>query len=454
MTRQLSPAKSVDPLTILPVELAEMVLEYLTFRNVVNCMRTSRGWRDYLAKLPRLWLHLDLSGARRPVSKSFINQAVRRSQNRLTRATIHRFQHMEVITNVAKCCKEFADLEILSLPHAMSNTLIEIVKNAPNLKRLVIHPSVSPDTLLRILQYRPSLEHVGIKDIIFSRDLQQWQLHGPFPALKILSIESGERRNVPNPSFLRILPETRVLQSLTLTDLSMGNENMAAFASLPLTSLVLRRVMFFNGRLPKFPESLRTLVIEESTTFLLRGVGGTLLYSRLPALTDLRLINFDDLDAETFGELLDRYWDTELGNQEEIELKNTAPLRSLSLRALLFRDSDGLFKDTTGVLAQSPRILTPALESLNISQLPCDDAEIEQLLTHDTCLKSIDLSHTQISGASIKMLVDKLPKLETIRADGCRRISGRDALDYAKSKGVTVHCSMGEVKGSRTVRYG
>jgi F-box/TPR repeat protein Pof3 len=86
--------------------------------------------------------------------------------------------------------------------------------------------------------------------------------------------------------------------------------------------------------------------------------------------------------------------------------------------------------------------------------MPCDDNEIEALLKYKTGLTSIDLSHTKITGASIKMLVDGLPNLISINADHCPKITGRDAIEYATRKGVAVRCSMEEGKGGKKVRYG
>lgn len=45
LTRQLSPAHAIDPLTVLPVELVEMVMEHLSFRTMVRCLRVSKGWK-------------------------------------------------------------------------------------------------------------------------------------------------------------------------------------------------------------------------------------------------------------------------------------------------------------------------------------------------------------------------------------------------------------------------
>jgi F-box/TPR repeat protein Pof3 len=446
----LSPAKSIDPLTVLPVELAEMVLEYLAFRNLVTCMRTSRGWKNYIAKLPRLWMHLDLSGARRPVSRSFINQAVRRSEYRLTKATIHRFEHVDILKNVAKVCKSLSDLEFISLPHAMSSTLIDIVQYAPNLKRFVIHPEISPDTATQLLRHRPNLEHVGFSAVKLSNRPAKWI--GPFPALKSFSLDMVINGSTSTQMRIdSLFTQTPVLNSLTLTNMHVG---LADFTLLPLTSLALRRVSFTSGRLPKFPASLQKLVIEYEGSLMLRGNEFTLLAAYLPALTHLSMLEFDGLSADRLEEFLDT-WVEGAGHAEVNHvLKDAAPLQSLAVRGVLREPTDGLFKDTGSLLGRSPRILTPALQSLDISTLPCNDDEIEHLLTHKTGLTSIDLSCTQITGASIKMLADKLPKLKMIRADNCPRISGRDAIKYATKKGISVSCSMGEGKGGRKIRYG
>jgi F-box/TPR repeat protein Pof3 len=148
-----------------------MVLEHLAFRNMVNCMRVSKGWRDYLSKLRQLWLHLDLSDAKRPVSRSFVDKAVRRSQYRLTRFTVHRFQHLDVVVNVARACKELSDIELLSLPHQASASLIEVARRANNLKRYVLHTELSIDTIQQILYHRPTLEHAEFRSILGSGTL-------------------------------------------------------------------------------------------------------------------------------------------------------------------------------------------------------------------------------------------------------------------------------------------
>ncbi|KAF2494184.1 hypothetical protein BU16DRAFT_464551 [Lophium mytilinum] len=114
LIRQLSPPKSVDPFSVLPIELVEMVIGHLTFRNMVTCLRVSKQWKQFLINRPRLWTDLDLSHARRPVSGSFVRHCVLRSQHKLKTATIHRFNHVDSLRSLATTCKALESLDFLN----------------------------------------------------------------------------------------------------------------------------------------------------------------------------------------------------------------------------------------------------------------------------------------------------------------------------------------------------
>ena len=452
LTRKLSPATAIDPFTILPVELAEMILEYLSFRNMVNCMRVSRGWKEYLSKLPKLWLHLDLSGARKPVLRSFVGNAVRRSESRLTRATFHRFEHIDIVKNIAKACKGLTELEFITLPHIMSSTLIDIVQCAPSLKRFVVHPEITADTATQILRCRPSLEHAGFNGVKWSQYSADWK--GPFEALNTLSIHLVDNRPAFQMDIESLLHQTPTLQSLTLSNMTQLFGPMAWPEEIsrlpPLRSLILKRVHFHL--FPILPPTLERLEVDFGGTFRLHDLQPRMMRSRILALTHLRLWGFEMLSADRLEDLLDSWMDEE---HVVHQLTGATPLQSLSIRGVLRNGNNdtGLFKDSDSLFGRSPRILTRALVSLDIATLPCNDDEIEHLLTHDTGLQSMDLSCTNVTGASIKMLADKLPSLKIIKADNCPKINGRDAIHYAERKGISVSCKMGEPRGGRKIRY-
>jgi F-box/TPR repeat protein Pof3 len=462
----LSPAKSVNPLTVLPVELAEMVLEHLAFRHLVNCMRVSRGWRDYIAKLPRLWVHLDLSGARRPVPRKFVDKAVRRSEYRLTRVTIHRFEHVDILKNVAKACKDLTELEFISLPHAMSKTLVDVVQSAPKLEKFVVHPQITIGTAIEILSSHKTLKHIGFNAIKESQWTASWQ--GPYNGLETCNMHFENTTTRSSASLDLLLYQTPRLKTLNFSKATVSRDFLMKVMPatnpcpwLQLTTLVMRQVEF--PHFPILPPTLQKLVIEYKGSYeLLHGEANwthqdmDLLQSRLPALTHLALSDINMLSADRIEDMLDLYIDNE--NPGHVErLQDAAPLQSLSIRGVVYdeRHGQGLFKSNVhGLFTRSPRILTPALQYLDMATLPVNDNEIELLLQYKTGITSIDISYTQITGASIKMLVDGLPGLRTIKADNCPQISGRDAIEYARRKGVIVSCSMGEGKGSRKVRYG
>lgn len=450
LTRKLSPAKAVDPLTVLPVELAEMILEYLSFKNLINCMRVSRGWRDYLQKLPRLWLHLDMSAARRPVPSSFVDKAVRRSQYRLERLTVHRFDRLDVVKNVAKACKNLRDVRILSLPMQTAESLIELVKLSPNLQKFVISPEITLGTCAEILRYGPKLRHA---QFLVTKSAHRPDWTGPLPCLEYLSIAYPGRGQVEGADINTLLALT---PSLSYLDVAKIVVEQPEIEHLPLKTLILSKTDSSTASI--YPASLRDLTVEspddsawEMETSIRRN--------SLPNLTRLDLNNVRFLCAPFFTKLLDRP-DPERAeanpSPQNHRPVNATPLQHLAVRGTLDDNVTGLFRTPGNVLSTSPRILTPALTSLALYDLPVNDDEIEALLTHKTSLKSIDLSGSRVTGASIKMLVDGLSTLKSIRLDNCDFIVGRDAIEYAERRGVTVHYRGmdREVGKGRKVRQG
>jgi F-box/TPR repeat protein Pof3 len=362
-----------------------------------------------------------------------------------------------MLRNIAKACKELAELNLISLPHTMSATLVDIVQCAQNLKKLSVHPEITADTMTQILRYRPTLHQINFYAIKPTRHVPEWA--GPFPNLDTITLHLG-RFSVPDfhgshhPRMLSLpmlLTQSPATQSLSLTGMFIHTH---MFSSLPLTSLILKDMVWGGTRFPHLPPTLQTLIAENPSSKIdFRGPEpSALLLSHLPVLKHLSLVDVNILSSDRMSDLLDSYVEA-LDPTRILAVKDAKPLESLTVRGLLEVPESGLFKRQNSLLVRSPRILTPALRTLDIGTYSCDDEEIDCLLGFETGLTSIDISHSRITGASIKALSDGLPALKYIRADNCTRINGRAAIDYAMHKGISVSCSIGEPKGSRKVRY-
>ncbi|KAF2793537.1 hypothetical protein K505DRAFT_244158 [Melanomma pulvis-pyrius CBS 109.77] len=472
ITRKLSPAKAVDPFTVLPVELVEMAVGYLSFKSMVSCIRVSKGWKNFLIKLPNLWTDLDFSGARKPVSKVFIRNAVFRSEYRITRATIHRVMDLQIFVNVATACKGLTSLEFIS-GGLTSKTFIDIAQCAANLKKLVIHTDITLDTASQILRWRPTLEHVEFRSIFMATETTGWK--GPFPNLHSLLIngpDNGRDSNNLSLALPLLIRQTPELQSLTLTrNILVGDLGLSR---LPLTNLVLKNVqMELFWQFPRLPSTLRQLTLYPRnqcalpTSLSANGVAAgswtNAVYSHLPNLTHLSLGSFSDLSPGFFSALLDICMGDPADtpgtpvpeSQSENEKVSLSSLQHLSVRHSLPHVDVPNFFGTDGLFTSSPRILSRSLQSLDMATLQCTDDDIETLLTLTNSLQQLDLSLTKITGASVKMLVDGLPDLKFLNLNECTRISSRDAIHYAEKRGVTVSCQMGDLRGvGKRIRYG
>jgi hypothetical protein len=134
---KLSPPKSVDPLTVLPRELAEIILEYLTFRQRINACMVTKQWAHFIRSCPNLWTHLDLTAARKKVSSKFISRAINIGKNKLAAATLNNLYDFEkVIGALAKSCP----LEELTLLRCglLGQHLTDTLSKSKRLKSLTL----------------------------------------------------------------------------------------------------------------------------------------------------------------------------------------------------------------------------------------------------------------------------------------------------------------------------
>jgi F-box/TPR repeat protein Pof3 len=450
-----------------------MVLGYLSFKNMVSCMRVSKGWKTFLVKLPSLWTDLDFSGARKPVSKAFIREAVFRSEYRITRAAIHRIMDFQIFVNVATACKGLTSLEFLSGDLA-SKTFIDIAQCASNLKKLVIHTAITIDTATQILRWRPTLEHVEFRSLLTGDVSADWK--GPFPNLRTLVVKGPEKDPIRRAVEMgKLGSQTPALRSLALINCILPADlNMH---QLPLTHLVLRNTLPDRvlHEFPRLPPTLREFTFHpknqvslplppDPQAIALDPAQGSrwenTVYSHLPVLSHLSFANVSNINPPFLSALLDMHVEkSEDGQPFPIPMSERPPVSMLEHFSLVDSLSESNVTDyfgPGGLFSSSPRILSNELKSLNIATLPCSDDDIETMLAQQDGLglQMLDLSQTKVTGASVKMLADGLPNLKHLNLNNCHKISSRDAIYYAEKRGILVSCQMGEPKGGKRLRYG
>ena len=389
--------------------------------------RVSKSWQQLLFSTPGLWNNIDLLGANKPVSRGAFRRYMKTSRGLVTRVTLDKFgtNHDSILSYLAERCKS---LQELTIPAGLIGaSLLKAVDLAPNLKSIVIsfQCQISLDTVTHVLSKCRGLERAEFWNVKSGRFLQLWE--GDLPMLRAL-ILNGSMEN----KYSRSIPGMNVLMKKinNIVDLSLQNwfirpnysQATADFSCLAkLQNLKIARLG--TAVVPQLPPSLRTLLMEENC--YTRPLSHNSAHHDLPYLVHLSMAGWHNL---TFVELLS-WLESSKGKITRLDISDCFMLQSDNFQELV----------QLGYLDQ--------VEELNLNKSSVDDAAVTLLSRRASSLKSLELARTKISGIGVKALVTGLPgKLKYLNLSDCRSTSV-DAVDFARSRGVTVSYSFADAAG-------
>jgi F-box/TPR repeat protein Pof3 len=442
---ELSPPRSVDPLTVLPRELAEQILGYLNFRQLMKTCLVSKEWAQFIHRTPNLWRHLDLTYARRKVKNAFVSRAINISRSKLKAATLSNlFEFDKALSALARTCP----LEELNLRNTglISSSVVDTLKIVKNLKILRIFKgtTLSKSALAQILSNAsPTLEVLVCEDVSAHTPLEFQFPQVEFPNMRTLEMawSSGSWRG--SRSLVQSLPKMPHLQTLKLHQLA-NRETITHFL-IDLTGLTQLSTLDLlidveQAKQIKLPPTIKSLAIGTWQ----RRIGAIFFASlhhdplqwSLPLLEELKICA---------GEV--PFGDFELAlRTTDFSLTQTpAYLHTLSMT-----ESDAAGSLTKETLSH-PRLA----ELRHLSLESChgvNDSHLSLVATTLPKLQTLNVSGTEVTGAGVKEVVKN--GLKKLVASNCRFI-GLDAIQWARTQGVHVeNRNTDAMAGGRRVRHG
>lgn len=441
---ELSPPRSVDPLTVLPRELAEQILGYLNFRQLMKTSLVSKEWAQFIRRTPNLWCHLDLTRANRKVKNAFISRAINTGRSKLTTATLNNlFEFDKALGALVRTCP----LEEINLLNTglLTNEIVGMLKPVKNLRILRVYKgtTLSSRALTDILKNAsPALETFFCEDMCVHARPQTFNISGcDFPKMQKLDLtwSSGSPAIL---SVIQSLPNMPNLRELKLHQISNKSRTVCPSVDLSrLTQLstldLLIDVTSANHII--LPSTIRSLAIgtwsPRHARFFSDDPDFEPLRWFLPLLEEFKLctaeVPFDDFELALITGVLP-------------DTQKPARLHSLSMAASDVRGR--LTKDT---------LSHPRLAELKHLSLECchgvDDSHLSIIATILPKLQSLNVSGTEVTGAGIKDVINN--GLKKLIANNCRFI-GLDAIQWARTQGVQVeNRNTDPTTGGKKLRY-
>ncbi|MCJ1381933.1 hypothetical protein MMC17_005045 [Xylographa soralifera] len=425
--------KIIDPLKSLPMELAQMVLQNLSFRTIVSLLRVSKLWKAILESIPALWRHLDLSKTKKNVRFGSIKACVIRSGGTLTHATLSHYDSLnsDALTYIASRCKR---LEYLELRTGISNeSLLKAVTMTSTLKTLILLSGheVSLDTVTQLLAQSKSLEHTEFY-IRTRGHAAKWE--GDLSKLRVLKLHAAK--------------DSQGSLRLELDDLFTKAPHLHTLSLQTRTATSPRIASDYSSL-----TSLRTLSLTDVDIAT---------FPCLPrSLQSLSLINAWGIGSRS--DVADAYMDrNDFSSLTSLTVSAARYLRPVVVAGLIGSGRKKLqkldlrdFDASLGIAALINEGHLAEVTDLRLSNADVSDDLVGLVARCCPKLRDFDASYNmKLTGVGVKALVLKEGGIQRLNLDHCVGV-GSDAVEYARAKGVVVHFTFPDiVKSGKRVRLG
>ncbi|KAF7133959.1 hypothetical protein CNMCM5793_005485 [Aspergillus hiratsukae] len=429
-------AKCHDPFSVLPLEVAMMILNRFSFKQIVAILRVSKKWDRFLSSIRSLWMRIDLSDARGKIHWLSIRAYIRRSKAMLTHAIVKNISTPSThrVLEFFSRCPNLEHLEIWA--ESKPDVLYDLYKGSKRLRTLVVsgHTALPQETIGKFLQTLPLLERLEVHDAKPS-NLARVEWPEKLPSLKSITFGAMVAASAPGvqvpalhlPGLSRCLPNLEELRLswnpriFTPYHLSFNVRQLSRLRRLDLSGV-------YVGAEFGLPSSLEYLRIRGGTGL----VGGALVQREFPfgygepfELPNLHTLILSDVP-----------WATGYTVQHFCNIAR-APLKVLHL--------DSCFRITGAQISELVRMDSLSeLQELNVSHIAgTDDKLADVIISALSSLKVVHLSYTRITGCAIKAFADarssadSVAKVERIYAKFCDEVSS-DAVAYGRARGIDI----------------
>ena len=444
---ELSPPKSVDPLTVLPRELAEQILNYLNFKQLMNTCLVSKEWAQFIRRTPNMWRHLDLTHARRKVKNTFVSRAINVGRSKLKAVTLRNlFDFDKALAALTRHCP----LEEIDLQNTGVHTenIVGLLKPLKTLRSLRIGngTKLTYSGISTILEdAAASLETLYMADAAAHAGFSGIQFPGlEFPNMRELDLTWCAQWPTSGVGLQATLGNMPNLRSLRLHHLHATLPDMSFQRNLDLSQHRHLSRLDLVWHFQKANE----LALPSSLTHFALGTWR-------PRHAKF----FDDLDPhEPLRWSLPMLQELKICIQE-IKLHSIEhALRPMTGAGEGTQSLLHTLSITTGDLPGSPvkDVLShPRLKEVkHLTLKSCHGVDDDHMSIVSSCLpllQSLDVSGTDVTGAGIKAVIKN--GLKNLVVNDCRFL-GLDAVHWARNQRVKVeYRSTDAMTGGKKLRY-